>query len=106
DVDVVRLARALHNLVDNALQAAPEGNVALRVASDSGDAVVTVRDRGPGLPADMRIFEPFVTTKTRGTGLGLAVARRITEQHDGTLVGENDAAGGAVFTLRLRGQGA
>ncbi|MBN9160919.1 MAG: sensor histidine kinase, partial [Myxococcales bacterium] len=66
----------------------------------------TVRDRGPGLPAgsEAEIFEPFVTTRVRGTGLGLAVARRIAEQHDGTLTGETHPEGGALFTLRLRGQ--
>jgi two-component system sensor histidine kinase HydH len=66
---------------------------------------VEVRDRGPGLPADEpeRIFEPFVTTRARGTGLGLAVARRVAEQHGGTLIGETHPAGGAVFRMNLPG---
>ncbi len=106
EVDANRLARAIHNLVDNALQASPDGEVELTVARDGGDAVVTVRDHGPGIPpgAEAQIFEPFVTTRVRGTGLGLAVARRITEQHGGTLTAANHPSGGAVFTLRLRGQ--
>ena len=104
--DPGRLARAIHNLVDNALQASPEGNVEVKVASEAQDVVVTVRDHGPGLPAgaQAQIFEPFMTTRVRGTGLGLAVARRIAEQHDGTLTAENHPSGGALFTLRLRGQ--
>jgi two-component system sensor histidine kinase HydH len=101
-VDEARLARALHNIVDNALQAA-EGEIELRVARE-GDAVVfDVRDHGPGIPpgSEAQIFEPFHTTRTRGTGLGLAVARRIAEQHGGTLTGENQEAGGALFRLRF-----
>jgi two-component system sensor histidine kinase HydH len=97
-VDAERLARAIHNLVDNALKA-DEGKIELSVDRD----VITVRDHGPGIPPSerARIFEPFVTTRTRGTGLGLAVARRIAEQHGGSLEGENHPGGGAVFTLKL-----
>lgn len=100
-VDPARLARAIHNVVDNALQAKPEGEVALDVKKDGGDVVVEIRDRGPGIPPDTQIFEPFVTTRTKGTGLGLAVARRIAEQHDGSLTGENHPDGGALFRLRF-----
>jgi two-component system, NtrC family, sensor histidine kinase HydH len=100
-VDPQRLARAVHNVVDNALQAKADADVTLSVAEESGDVVIAIRDHGPGLPEDMQIFEPFVTTRTKGTGLGLAVARRIAEQHDGSLVGENHPAGGALFRLRF-----
>lgn len=104
EVDPGRLSRAIHNLVDNALQASDEP-VELTIASEGDDVVLTVRDRGDGIAAgsEAEIFEPFVTTRVRGTGLGLAVARRIAEQHDGTLTGENHPGGGALFTLRLRG---
>lgn len=97
-VDAERLARAIHNLIDNALKA-DDGRVEVRVE----DRTITVRDHGPGIPASdrARIFEPFVTTRTRGTGLGLAVARRIAEQHGGSLEGDNHPDGGAVFTLSL-----
>lgn len=108
EVDATRLARAIHNLVDNALQAAPDGAVELAFARDGGDTILTVRDHGPGLPpgGEAQIFEPFVTTRVRGTGLGLAVARRIAEQHGGTLTAANHRSGGAVFTLRLPGRDA
>jgi len=104
EVDANRLARAIHNLVDNALQAASEGAVTLTMTQEGDDVAITIRDHGRGLPAgaETQIFEPFMTTRVRGTGLGLAVARRIAEQHGGTLTAENHPAGGAVFTLRLR----
>ena len=106
EIDAGRLARAIHNLVDNALQASPAEAVELTIATERPDVVITVRDHGPGLPSgsEAQIFEPFMTTRVRGTGLGLAVARRIAEQHDGTLTGANHPSGGALFTLRLRGQ--
>lgn len=103
-VDPNRLARALHNLVDNALQAATDKTVELRVTTEGPGVRFVVQDHGPGIEAgtETQIFEPFVTTRTRGTGLGLAVARRVAEQHDGTLTAENHPSGGAVFTLTVR----
>jgi signal transduction histidine kinase len=64
---------------------------------------IEVADRGCGLPADLgdRIFEPFVSTKEGGTGLGLPICKRIIEEHGGELVAQNRAGGGAVFTIRL-----
>ncbi len=102
-VDRARLARAIHNLVDNALHAQAEGEVSLTFAKKDGTTTIEVRDRGEGIPPgqETQIFEPFVTTRTKGTGLGLAVARRIAEQHEGTLTGENHPDGGALFRLTL-----
>jgi len=64
---------------------------------------VTVRDHGPGIPAggNEQIFTPFMTTKIRGTGLGLAVSRRIVEEHQGRLTASNHPDGGAVFMVDL-----
>ncbi len=64
---------------------------------------LTVADNGPGLPEgfDERWFEPYTTSKVKGTGLGLAVAKKIAEEHGGTIRAENRAGGGAMFTLRL-----
>jgi len=105
-IDEPRLARAVHNLVDNALKAREEkdARVELAIERDRGkgdDVVITVRDHGPGIADGAQMFEPFVTTRVRGTGLGLPVARRIAEQHGGTLIGENHPSGGAIFTLRF-----
>jgi two-component system sensor histidine kinase HydH len=102
-VDATRASLALRNLVQNAVQATPEGAepVEVRIARGGGEIVIEVRDHGPGLApgAEAKIFEPFVTTKTRGTGLGLSIARRIAEQHSGALMGQTHRQGGAVFRL-------
>lgn len=103
-LDATRVARALHNIVQNALQASPEGGeVELSVTVEAGELVFRVRDRGEGIPVgtEAHIFEAFVTTRVRGVGLGLSVARRIAEQHGGSLVGANHPEGGAEFVLRL-----
>lgn len=106
-VDAERMPRVIHNLVDNALQAAPApSKVEVSIASEGKSVLVVVRDHGPGIPEDAlaQIFEPFHTTRTKGTGLGLAVARRIAEQHGGTLTAERAAEGdGAVFRLTFPG---
>ncbi len=101
DVDVARLARALHNLVDNALQADEAERVQLQVVTQRGEVIFTVRDHGPGIAEGAKLFEPFATTRVRGTGLGLSVVRRIAEQHGGGVTGETHPQGGAVFTLRI-----
>jgi two-component system sensor histidine kinase HydH len=108
-VDRARLEQVLVNLLDNARQATTDGAPVTLGVARSGDALVfRVRDRGPGiLPGDeARVFEPFFTTKTRGTGLGLALARRIVEGHGGTITAGNAEGGGADFTVLLpRGRG-
>jgi signal transduction histidine kinase len=65
--------------------------------------LLSVRDRGPGLPAGTldRIFGPFFTTRSGGTGLGLAVVRHVAMVHDGAITAGNDAGGGARFALWL-----
>jgi two-component system, NtrC family, sensor histidine kinase HydH len=64
---------------------------------------IRVTDNGPGIPASAvaGVFEPFMTTKETGTGLGLSVSRRIAQAHDGELTVRNHPTGGAEFTLRL-----
>ena len=102
-LDAKRLGEALANVVRNALEAAPEGVVTVRVASEEGALVVEVRDRGPGIAPgeEEAIFEPFHTRKVRGTGLGLAIARRAAALHGGTLTARNVPGGGAAFRFAL-----
>jgi two-component system sensor histidine kinase HydH len=100
-VDAERASLALRNLLLNALQASESASVPveLRIEGRAHEVVIEVRDHGPGVApgAQEQMFEPFVTTKARGTGLGLSIARRIAEQHDGTLTGGTHRQGGAVF---------
>jgi signal transduction histidine kinase len=64
---------------------------------------ITIADSGPGVPEELgdRIFEPYVSTKDTGIGLGLAICRRIAHSHGGEIIASNAPEGGAVFTVRL-----
>jgi PAS domain S-box-containing protein len=108
--DAVRLRQALHNLIKNALEAIgdarkPQILVSTRIVrEDEQDWVeLAVADNGPGLPGGFgeRWFEPYTTSKSKGSGLGLAVVKKIAEEHGGTVRAENRAQGGAMFVLRL-----
>jgi signal transduction histidine kinase len=97
-LDGPRMQRVLANLLDNAADAS-EQPVEAAVAEEAGGLVFTVRDHGPGVPPEdrERVFEAFITGKSHGTGLGLAVARRIVELHGGRLTVEAASGGGALF---------
>ncbi|GIK39358.1 MAG: hypothetical protein BroJett011_31910 [Chloroflexota bacterium] len=110
-VDRQRLEQLFTNLIINATQAMPNGgqlSLQTRAApSQNGkpadEVIVTIADTGPGIPVETQqhIFEPFFTTKTRGTGLGLTIARRIVEEHGGTISIESEAEHGTRFIIRL-----
>ena len=104
-LDPERITQVLTNLLQNARQAGPGSPVEAAVANEGGELVYRVRDRGPGVPPNelAMIFEPFHTTRVRGVGLGLAVARRLVELHGGTLDARNHPDGGAEFTVRIPG---
>ena len=97
------LRLALLNLIRNAVEAHPNGQVFVSAAHDNESIVIEVRDNGPGIsPADLqKIFIPFFTTKAKGHGIGLALTHRIITQHGGTLTAANSPDGGAVFTIKL-----
>ena len=106
--DKVCLQQVILNLIVNAMDAmtaTPTGRRHITISSElSGtDVVVAVHDSGPGLPADLlgKLFTPFVTTKSNGVGIGLAIARTIVEAHGGTIGARNSPVGGAIFTLTL-----
>lgn len=106
--DPNQVRQVLCNLLFNALDAQPGGgHVTVRVGMDRGaggdpEVVVAVADGGPGLPPELneRVFEPFVSTKESGMGLGLSICRRIAETHGGGLTAASTPHG-AIFTLRL-----
>jgi len=102
--DVGQLRQVLLNLLLNALDALPKGGtVWLQMADAAAWLTLRVADTGPGLPAGLahRIFEPFVSTKETGIGLGLSICKRIIEAHGGEIVASDRPEGGAVFTVRL-----
>jgi signal transduction histidine kinase len=102
--DREQLRRAAVNLVRNAVEAAPAASAVEVVArSGGGDATIEVRDRGPGLDGATRasLFRPFFTTKDRGTGLGLALAKKVADAHGGTLALEDREGGGTVARLAV-----
>jgi len=106
--DARLLRQALINLFLNAYQAMPRGGE-LRVRAGASEldgraaAEIAVRDSGPGIRQDLadRVFQPFFTTKATGTGLGLAVVRRIVEGHGGSISLVLPPEGGAEFLVRL-----
>jgi len=102
--DASKLRQVLVNLVDNAVHAVgASGEVRIRGEQQGGAIVLVVEDTGPGMDPSIRdrLFEPLITTKAKGIGLGLPLVRRIVERHGGTVVYEDTAAGGARFIVRL-----
>jgi two-component system, NtrC family, sensor histidine kinase HydH len=104
DGDPVQLRQILVNLVENAVYAAsPEGQVVVRGRVAGGEVLLSVEDTGPGVDPSVRgrLFEPLITTKERGIGLGLALVKRIAERHGGGVEYSEREGGGARFTVRL-----
>ncbi len=105
--DRLRVEQIVMNLLSNAFKYSPGAAVTLSVSVEKGEAVIEVRDHGPGVvPQDFeRIFERFERGSPRqnqgGLGLGLYVSRQIAQAHGGTIAGRNLPEGGALFTVRL-----
>jgi two-component system sensor histidine kinase HydH len=107
NIDSAQVQQVLLNLLLNALDALPQGGtvrVEVRPATPEEPAVgVRIRDTGPGIAPRIRerLFEPFVSSKETGLGLGLSISRRLVEAHGGTIRGENTPGGGALFAFTL-----
>jgi PAS domain S-box-containing protein len=102
--DSEQLRLVFINLLLNAAQAmGGQGRIRLSARADGHGCELVVLDSGPGMPDEVRerVFEPFYTTKTRGTGLGLPTVKRIVEAHHGTIAVECPTAGGTLVRMTL-----
>ncbi len=102
--DYNQIKQVVLNLVINSFDAIEgEGRIKIQIRSSNGNVLLSVEDNGKGISAeDMQdIFNPFFTTKTRGTGLGLAVSKKIAKEHGGDLLIESIPSQGSKFTLLL-----
>jgi two-component system, LuxR family, sensor kinase FixL len=106
EVDRVQIQQVLLNLIRNAVEAM-EGHevreLSIGTATEAGAVLVSVADTGGGIPPEIetRLFQPFVTTKADGMGIGLSVCRTIVEAHGGRLWVESNTGGGSVFRFTL-----
>lgn len=97
------LRRAVENVVRNAVAFSDGGGIAIAARRVGGGIAIAVRDHGPGVPDEMkeRIFEPYITTRRGGTGLGLALVRQTVLAHGGQVAVADAPGGGAEFTITL-----
>jgi len=103
-MDTMRMERVLINLIMNAVQASPEGEtVTVQTYRDGSSLVVDIADCGCGIPLDNReeIFNPFFSTKKEGTGLGLPIAKKIVEAHEGHIKILDNPEKGVTFRLMI-----
>ncbi|HLA21906.1 MAG TPA: ATP-binding protein, partial [Nitrosopumilaceae archaeon] len=100
--DFRKLEVVFINLILNAVQAIgkDQGKIIIRMIKENGDLKINVEDTGPGIPNEIfpKIFDPLITTKERGTGLGLSTCKNIIEQHGGTISAKNTPT---TFIMRL-----
>ena len=102
EADDEKLTQVFLNLYKNAIEAMPQGGKLTFHAKQEGDRIkLEVSDTGAGLPLGIDIFEPFATTKTQGTGLGLTIVRQIISAHQGTLHYHSIPGQGTTFTIEL-----
>jgi C4-dicarboxylate-specific signal transduction histidine kinase len=110
-VNRVQIQQVIVNLIRNAFEAMADQEpreVTLATRSlDDATIEIAVADNGPGIPGDIagRLFEPFVSNKPDGMGLGLSISRSIVKAHDGQLTAQPNAGGGTIFRLTLPSAG-
>jgi two-component system sensor kinase FixL len=105
-LDRVQIQQVLVNLIRNAVEAMdemPRRTLTLGVRRRGEQVEVSVADTGPGLPPEVRekLFQPFVTTKPQGMGIGLSICRAIIQAHGGELWAEPNPGGGTIFRFVL-----
>ena len=104
NVDEHQIYQTLLNLFNNAIQATPKGGeIIFKTEKSASGLLITVMDNGIGIPDEEKekVFEPFFTKKERGTGLGLAVVKKIIGNHQGEIKIIDREGGGTVFSIWL-----
>ncbi|MFC2019752.1 nitrogen regulation protein NR(II), partial [Chloroflexota bacterium] len=104
EIDADQIRQVLINIFTNAFQAMPEGGrLTIGTRSQDGFLEVKIADTGVGISEEIKgkIFDPLVTTRAKGIGLGLAVCKTIIDRHEGSIEVESDEGKGTAFTLRL-----
>ncbi|QKS72430.1 two-component sensor histidine kinase [Paenalkalicoccus suaedae] len=104
DMDVEQLKQVFHNLIRNGAEAMDgKGTIYIKSARKNNTYCVDIIDNGPGIPTHIAqdIFAPFLTSKSRGTGLGLTIAQRIVDTHNGRLFLEETSSNGTTFRIEL-----
>jgi signal transduction histidine kinase len=104
--DAAKLSQVFRNIFENAIEVSPDpGHIDLRcdmcASSTKGELRISIADEGPGLSAEQRthMFEPFFTTKAKGTGLGMAIAKRIVLAHHGHIAADSPKGARIEITL-------
>lgn len=105
--DATQIRQVIHNMLQNAqdaLSGQEDGVITIATRRDGARVVLLFRDNGPGFPGEVlaHAFEPYFTTKSRGTGLGLAMVKKIVDEHGGDVRLSNREEGGAEVRVRLR----
>ena len=98
------LHRVFSNLILNALQAMPNrGTLTINASATDHAVAIKVQDTGVGIPEEMKekLFSPLITGKAKGTGLGLAVVKRVVDAHGGKITFESEKGKGTTFTVTL-----
>jgi two-component system sensor histidine kinase HydH len=96
--------RVFANLLLNAMQAMPDGGMlTVSASAENSSVAISVHDTGTGIRTELKdkLFKPLFTGKAKGTGLGLAVVKRIVEAHEGQITVESEVGKGSTFTVRL-----
>jgi signal transduction histidine kinase len=103
-IDPDQMQQVFFNLVKNSLEAMKDGTaISITIKFDDNDVITVLHDSGPGIPHEqlMHLFEPYKTTKEKGTGLGLMISKRIVTDHGGSIAVESELGKGTSFTIKL-----
>ena len=103
-LDAEQMEQVFFNLLKNALEAMSDGGkIDIALGSDDHDVFLSIRDNGSGMEAEQlaTLFEPYRTTKEKGTGLGLLISKRIVTEHGGAIAAESQPGKGTTFTITL-----